>query len=106
MLVSGIARPHSFRQLVEAQGAVVESEMIFGDHYPYRKADIRRIAAAFQACGAQHILTTAKDAVKLSTLIDADKALSFLVLEVIFEIEEDFLPALIEAIRRKSVAGA
>lgn len=106
MLVSGIARPQNFRQLVEAQGAHVKSEFIFSDHYPYKEKDIRRIAKAFQECGAQHILTTAKDAMKLSALIDADTILSFLVLEIAFEIEQNFLPALIEAIRRKSVAVA
>jgi tetraacyldisaccharide 4'-kinase len=106
MLVSGIARPQNFRQLAEAQGARVMRELIFSDHYPYKEKDVHRIVKVFQECGAQHILTTAKDAVKLSPLLETDTPLSFLVLEITFEMERNFLPALIEAIRRKSVTRA
>jgi tetraacyldisaccharide 4'-kinase len=101
MLVCGIARPQSFRRLVDSQGACIKNELIFSDHHPYKDKDIRRIADVFQACGAQHILTTAKDAVKLATLIGANDAPSFLVLEIAFDVDADFFPTLTEAIRRK-----
>src|SRR5574341_142272 len=106
MLVCGIARPQSFRRLVDSQGACIKNELIFSDHHPYKDKDIRRIAEVFQACGAQHILTTAKDAVKLATLIGANDAPSFLVLEIAFDVDADFFPTLTEAIRRKNVARA
>ncbi len=100
LLVSGIAHPERFRESAEKFGARVVDEMIFADHHRYLKNDLRAIEATRKVSGARYILTTSKDAGKLGLLPSAAAA-PFLVLETAFEIEPSFLPALVEAIRRK-----
>jgi tetraacyldisaccharide 4'-kinase len=101
VLVSGIARPERFRKLVETHGAQIQRELIFADHHNYKGNDARDIEATFRHCGARYILTTAKDAVKLSRLVDSGStsALPFLVLEMAFEAEPEALPAMLNVIR-------
>jgi tetraacyldisaccharide 4'-kinase len=59
-LLSGIARPDSFRRTVEALGARVIQERRFDDHHRYRGRDLRCLEEA-----APVWLTTEKDAVKI-----------------------------------------
>lgn len=60
-LLSGIARPASFRRTVEALGARVVAERTFSDHHRYRASDLAGLSAR-----APLWLTTEKDAVKLA----------------------------------------
>ena len=65
---SGIARPASFTALLRSLGADIKQEMVYPDHYVYKKEDM---AAIFQKAGdvkATMIITTEKDAVRLKTL--------------------------------------
>jgi tetraacyldisaccharide 4'-kinase len=65
---SGIARPASFSALLRSLGADIRYEMVYPDHYVYKRADM---AAIFQKAGdarATMIITTEKDAVRLKTL--------------------------------------
>jgi tetraacyldisaccharide 4'-kinase len=59
-LLSGIARPASFRRTVERLGARVVAERAFADHHRYRASDLAGLARA-----APLWVTTEKDAVKL-----------------------------------------
>jgi len=59
-LLSGIARPDSFRRTVESLGARVIQERRFHDHHRYRERDLDSLEAA-----APVWLTTEKDAVKI-----------------------------------------
>jgi tetraacyldisaccharide 4'-kinase len=106
LLVSGIARPERFRRLVEAHGARVQGELTFGDHHRYDEKDFCLITTAFKTCGARYVLTTAKDAAKLAKLCAAEPALPMFMLEVAFEVEPAFFPALLAALRSAKVAPA
>jgi tetraacyldisaccharide 4'-kinase len=64
-LVSAIARPDGFLQAVRELGLEVAGELRFPDHHRYPLASLDRIADEFRAAGADAVLTTAKDAVKL-----------------------------------------
>lgn len=64
-LVSGIALPKRFRQSVEALGMQVREHMIYRDHHRYSAHDAETLVRKFQNSGADCLLTTAKDAVKL-----------------------------------------
>jgi tetraacyldisaccharide 4'-kinase len=61
-LLSGIARPAGFRRTVEALGAHVVAERVFGDHHRFRPRDLADLAEE-----APLWITTEKDAVKLSS---------------------------------------
>lgn len=64
--VSGIADPESFERTVEASGARISSRFAFGDHHRYTENEIRHISEAQRLKGTDFIVTTEKDAVKLS----------------------------------------
>lgn len=65
-LVAAIANPHRFRADALALGIDVRGQRFYRDHYPIRAADWSSCFDAARSAGAQAILTTEKDAVKLS----------------------------------------
>ena len=63
---AGIARPERFfADLVSKSWTVVESE-VFPDHHPYAPPELDRVAERARASGVSWLLTTEKDAVRLS----------------------------------------
>ena len=61
---SGIAHPAEFFQALRAAGVTLAGTLAFRDHHPFRLADLARIRA--QSAGAQTLLTTEKDWVRLT----------------------------------------
>jgi tetraacyldisaccharide 4'-kinase len=66
LAVAGIARPDRFVADLAAANLAVASTEIFRDHHPYTDADIARIVRARDRAGATVVVTTEKDAVRLS----------------------------------------
>ena len=66
LAVAGIARPDRFFSDLEAAHLKPHATLVFRDHHPYTDADVDRIASTARAAGATIILTTEKDAVRLS----------------------------------------
>ncbi len=64
-LVTAIARPARFEATVRSLGFEVMGELRFPDHHAYPVPSLARIADAFRASGAEAVLTTSKDGVKL-----------------------------------------
>jgi tetraacyldisaccharide 4'-kinase len=63
---AGIARPHRFfEDLTRARLAVAGSHS-FADHHAYRPDDLRKLERQAQAAGAKALITTEKDAVRIS----------------------------------------
>jgi tetraacyldisaccharide 4'-kinase len=69
-LVSAIADPGRFRGDVEALDIRVCGERTFRDHYRLTDPDWRRCVEAARRTGAEALLTTEKDAVKLKRPLD------------------------------------
>ncbi|HEX9671002.1 MAG TPA: tetraacyldisaccharide 4'-kinase, partial [Thermoanaerobaculia bacterium] len=65
LLVSGIARPRSFRDTVERLGFPVADHLVFPDHHEYPDASLAKIARRFHQSGATVVMATGKDRVKL-----------------------------------------
>ncbi|MBI5875188.1 MAG: tetraacyldisaccharide 4'-kinase [Deltaproteobacteria bacterium] len=63
--LSGIAEPKSFKHTLEKLGASVIKEIALPDHYAYTHKDVQIIAR--EAEGADMVITTMKDAVKLKS---------------------------------------
>jgi tetraacyldisaccharide 4'-kinase len=87
MLVSGIANSAKLEEFVSSQYQLVQ-HFKFGDHHPYTPGDIKKIEAAAKAQGAESILTTEKDMVKLisaklRSLLD-EKSWFYLPVETVF----------------------
>jgi tetraacyldisaccharide 4'-kinase len=64
-LVSGIARPERFAADVAALGVNVVGHRAFADHHRFATDELDRLCAEARARGADAVLTTAKDAVRL-----------------------------------------
>lgn len=65
---AGIARPEQFFQMLETAGLEVADRLAFADHQAYGDGEAQRIAAACRAAGADMVVTTEKDLVKMQEL--------------------------------------
>jgi tetraacyldisaccharide 4'-kinase len=66
--VAGIARPERFFATVEALGWEVAQPMVFRDHHWFTRKDVATIHDTVQMLGAGGVITTEKDAVRLTSL--------------------------------------
>lgn len=64
----GIGNPKSFLSMLDASGVSISGSREFTDHHAYSNDDLRSVETAAKASGANFLLTTAKDAVKLSDM--------------------------------------
>jgi tetraacyldisaccharide 4'-kinase len=62
---AGIAEPSSFKKSILAAGAQIMSFDIFPDHYRYSRSDVQKINDHFFQSGADLLLTTEKDGMRL-----------------------------------------
>ncbi len=67
---SGIARPESFFCLLEARQLNLVSKKVFADHYIYTRSDIEGIIQEARGLGADAIITTEKDSVKIRSYLE------------------------------------
>lgn len=88
--VCGLGNPQAFLRLVDQCGAVRRGHTIMRDHHHYRPADVTKIAR--RAAGADLVLTTGKDWVKLRALWPAGAGtppVPLLRLRVVVELEPE-----------------
>ncbi|MGH7164923.1 MAG: tetraacyldisaccharide 4'-kinase [Nitrospiraceae bacterium] len=69
VMFSGIANPASFRTLLVREGVRILDEIVFPDHHDYSSADVQVVRGRASRCGADLIVTTEKDAVKVASLV-------------------------------------
>ena len=98
LAVAGIARPERFFSALRALGYEIVREMAFRDHHWFSERDVREIARAASATGVDCVVTTEKDATRLSL-----PGLCYLPMRVVVEPEERFSDWLM---RRLGVARA
>jgi tetraacyldisaccharide 4'-kinase len=65
----GIARPESFPKMLAAQGYEPMDTMIFPDHHAYDDGDVRLLIERAREVDANGFVTTEKDAVKLTPIL-------------------------------------
>ncbi|HOW34941.1 MAG TPA: tetraacyldisaccharide 4'-kinase [Candidatus Omnitrophota bacterium] len=100
-----IADPRSFEALLVNLGAEVRKTFSFMDHHLYRLHDIKEIIRYCKENNAWTILTTQKDAVKLTKFLgEFGSGLALLSLNIKIEItrgKEEFLKKVLEASSKK-----
>lgn len=64
----GLGNPKSFLDLLSAQGIRIDGSRSFPDHYTYDQDDLDAVEKAAKSIGAECLITTVKDAVKLEKL--------------------------------------
>ncbi len=88
LIFSGIGDPVSFKEILLENNISVVKEIIFPDHYTYKKKDIENILQESKKLNAK-VLTTEKDFIKLS--VDGVREINFLKIELKIVKEEKFI---------------
>jgi len=70
LLCSGIGHAASFRRLADSLGLCVLKEIRFRDHHRFRREDVEAVRTRAAELTVEVVLTTEKDAGKLSPLLD------------------------------------
>ncbi len=92
--VSGVGNPYGFERTLESLRVEVLAHHAYPDHARYVVADGARLASSLQKTGADFILTTEKDAIKLTPFLGETP---FYTLRVAMKINDDTdLAALVE----------
>ena len=88
-LLSGIGNPAAFRETAKEAGLRPLGDMAFPDHHAYTEEDVRNAISEAKAKGAELIVMTEKDAVKMMNLSSITKSeIPFAVLEIEMTIRE------------------
>jgi len=80
--LSGIAAPDGFEKSLESFGATIVERFRFADHHRYTQQELINIINAASKAGAQAIITTEKDAVRLPRLSRCDTPILFLRVDI------------------------
>ena len=96
--LAAIARPERFASAVRALGCSVLQEFTFRDHHWFTPDDIQRIEEAARKTGAEAIITTEKDAVRLEPVVTASIPFVFLPIDAHVEPQDAFRSWLLERI--------
>jgi tetraacyldisaccharide 4'-kinase len=105
-VVTGIARPDRVRADISSAGWEVAGHLAFRDHHAFDQRDIARIAAAARAASASLVLTTEKDAVRLTECDLGDLSIAAVPLNVGIEPADAFREWLLARIRSRSSDAA
>jgi tetraacyldisaccharide 4'-kinase len=98
-LLAGVARPASFRQTLEGLGAEVAVAREYPDHHAFTEREVDEALAAAAAAGADWLVTTEKDAVRLPAGRTGDPRIRALRIEAeVLAGEEALAGALAEAL--------
>lgn len=89
VLLSGIAGPERFAADVRASGTEVVSHRAYGDHHRFTGAELDRVLTEARESGADAVVTTEKDAVRLPP---APRGLPIAVFRIRVELEGDGTP--------------
>ncbi len=87
---AGIGQPKFFFEYLEQQGYEVVKKRVFEDHHLYTDEDIKNIVAEAQKLGANAIVTTEKDAVKIKALLKQEN-IKFYALKLGLDLDVDSL---------------
>ncbi len=74
----GIGNPDGFFRTLERLGCVIAGRRVFRDHHVYRADDLRTIEKDAEDSGADMIVTTQKDAVRLRSLEHLKREIHYL----------------------------
>jgi tetraacyldisaccharide 4'-kinase len=98
LVVSGIANPVSFIKALEQTNVDTSNRLFFRDHKDYTNNDIQKIRKKFYTTNSYSVVTTQKDAVKLSHFPDEldDIDIYYLKIKMVVDEEEDFKKYIME----------
>jgi len=89
LVVSGIARPASFLDALRQNKINIENQLIFTDHKHYTEKEIQLIRKKFYSTNSHSVITTSKDAVKLSEFSKELDDIDIYYLKIELQIDND-----------------
>jgi len=93
---SGIARPERFEEDLRALGVRLAGSRRFPDHHAFRPRDMEQVAAEARRAGADVLVTTEKDLVRIGQIPDSSLPLYALAIRVSFPKGRDLQPWLLD----------
>ena len=93
---SGIARPERFEEDLRALGVRLVGSRRFSDHHAFRPRDMEQVSAEARRAGAEVLVTTEKDLVRIAEAPDATLPLYALAIRVSFSPGRDLQPWLLD----------
>lgn len=101
LLVVGVANPFSFINVLSQNKIDASNKLIFRDHKKYSSREIQKIRKTFYSTNSHSVITTAKDAVKLTKYSNEfdDIDIYYLKIELAFDEKEEFDDFLINRIK-------
>lgn len=101
---AGIARPEAFRETLISMGADLVSFTGFKDHYVFSVDDFRGLIAEKERRGAEYLMSTEKDWVRLEGLIPGYPDMAFLEIQFTFVSgREEFFDMVRERYKNRSI---
>ncbi|GJQ62245.1 MAG: tetraacyldisaccharide 4'-kinase [Melioribacteraceae bacterium] len=89
LVVCGIAKPYSFLKILEEHRIDISNKELFTDHKFYTEKEIQDIRKLFYSFNAHSVLTTQKDAVKLTQYAKELDDIDIYYLKIALKIEEE-----------------
>lgn len=92
LVVSGVANPYSFINILKQTNVDTSNQMIFRDHKNYSNKEVQEIRKKFYSTNSHSVVTTEKDAVKLTKFANEfdDIDIFFLKIELKMDNESEF----------------
>lgn len=88
LVVSGIANPYSFLNILRQTNVNTTNKIIFRDHKEYTLKEVKQIRKRFYSTNAYSVVTTQKDAVKLSKFAKEFDDIDVFYLEIEMQMDE------------------
>ncbi len=101
----GLGDPDSFLTTLQAEGIKTAGHRWFPDHHKYDSHDLLRLVTEAQKAGADALVTTAKDAVKLSSLDTEHIPMQILVVEIEPSVDKKFWDLVYNSLKNKRRHG-
>jgi tetraacyldisaccharide 4'-kinase len=89
LVVSGIATPFSFLNILRQTKVDTENKLIFKDHKRYSYDDVQRIRQLFYSTNSHSVVTTEKDAVKLTKFAREMDDIDIYYLKIKFSLDDE-----------------
>jgi tetraacyldisaccharide 4'-kinase len=104
-LLTGVARPGSVRRTVESLGAAVVDAPAFPDHHRFTEAEVVEALRSSEKAGAELLVTTEKDAVRLPAGLAGDPRIRVVRIDVEVLRGDEILGVALEGALRGGAPG-
>lgn len=104
LVISGIANPQSFLSVLDKAHVNTDNRIIFRDHKKYTLKEVKRIRKEFYTTNSHSVVTTEKDAVKLSKFSREfdDIDMFYLKINLCMDDEKSFIKYLINQLNKNA----